>query len=134
MSNDKKGFVLYFDSYPAILSLPSDQRGWLLSALFVYADRVWQDTAVSLDEVLEEFPQLSDQAMMACRLMGTAIYRDTRRWLDQREYRLQRRQTQGTPSTARPGLGPDPGRKVQRETPEEYNRRLEWMAELARQE
>ena len=132
MSNEKKGFVLYFDSCPAILSLPPEQRGWLLSALFVYADRVWQDTAVSLDEVLEEFPQLSDQAVMAFRLIGTAICRDTKRWLDQREYRIQRRQSQRSVPDKRPGLGPDPNRKVHQETPEEYIKHLERLAELAR--
>ena len=40
MSNRKRGFVFYFDNILAVESLPPDQRGWLLSALCSYADRV----------------------------------------------------------------------------------------------
>ena len=40
MSNRKRGFVFYFDNILAVESLPPDQRGWLLSALCVYAERV----------------------------------------------------------------------------------------------
>ena len=35
---EKKSFVLYFDMFPSIRTLPADQRGELLSALFVYAE------------------------------------------------------------------------------------------------
>ena len=59
MSNRKRGFVFYFDNILAVDSLPPDQRGWLLSALCSYADRVWQDTSVGITEYCSsswEFP------------------------------------------------------------------------------
>ena len=40
MENAKRGFVFYFDNYFVVEDLPPDQRGWLLSALCVYAERV----------------------------------------------------------------------------------------------
>ena len=40
MENAKRGFVFYFDNYFVVEDLPRDQRGWLLSALCVYAERV----------------------------------------------------------------------------------------------
>ena len=61
MSNRKRGFVFYFDNILAVESLPPDQRGWLLSALCSYADRVWQDTSVGIEEVLDLYPQMSQQ-------------------------------------------------------------------------
>ena len=45
MGNQKKSFVLYFDNYLMIRRLPVPQRGYLLDALFCYADRVWRDTS-----------------------------------------------------------------------------------------
>ncbi len=134
MPNGKTGFIFYFDNYPALLSLPLEQRGLIITLLCVYADRVWRDPAVLLDDILVQFPQLSEQAVVACRFMGASILRDTRRWLDQREYRLQRRQSQGAAPAKKAGLFPDSGRKAQEESPQEYNRRLEKMAEMARQE
>ena len=43
MNNPKRGFLLYFDNYPMVTMLPPEQRGWLLSALFSYADKIWRD-------------------------------------------------------------------------------------------
>ena len=40
MTQEKKSFVLYFDSWPLIATLPPEQRGWLLSAVFDFAIRV----------------------------------------------------------------------------------------------
>ena len=70
MSNRKRGFVFYFDNILAVDSLPPDQRGWLLSALCSYADRVWQDTSVGIEEVLDLYPQMSQQASVACRFLA----------------------------------------------------------------
>lgn len=85
MTNEKKGYIFYFDNYPTLSGLSMEQRGLLFSALTVYADRVWRDTSVSMEEVLDGFPQLSQEARMACGLMGSAIYRDTLAWLNRRE-------------------------------------------------
>ena len=93
--NVKKGFLLYFDSYPAIAALGAEQRGLLLSALYVYADRVWRDETVSMEEILDQFPAMDGQTRTACGFMGANILRDTRKWLSQRELRSQRRQEQG---------------------------------------
>ena len=109
--NDKTGFLLYFDSYPAIAGLDAEQRGLLLSALYVYADRVWRDETVTLEEILEQFPAMSGQARTACSFMGAAIQRDTRKWLSQRELRTQRRQEQGRGR----GNMPTPAARLQRE-------------------
>ncbi len=92
MTNEKKGFIFYFDNYPLLSALPMEQRGLLFSSLMVYADRVWRDTSVTLEEVMDGFPKLSQEARIACGFMGTAIYRDTLAWLNKREYRQQNRQ------------------------------------------
>ena len=132
----KSGFILYFDNYPALASLTMEQRGLLLTALFTYGDRLRRGTEDTLEEVLDQFPQLSNEAVMACRFMGAAILRDTQRWLSQRDYWDQRKQAQPAPSYARkkvPGMVPDPGREVRQESPEEYHRKLEKLAQMARQ-
>ena len=102
--NVKRGFLLYFDSYPALMELEAEQRGLLLSALYVYADRVWREEGVTLEEILEQFPAMSGQARTACSFMGAAIQRDTRKWLSQREARSQRRKEQGRGRGTPPSL------------------------------
>lgn len=87
MQNQKKGYIIYFDTYPTLSRLSMEQRGLLFSALTVYADRAWRNPSVSMEEVLDGFPQLSQEARMACELMGSAIYRDTLAWLNRRELR-----------------------------------------------
>ena len=94
MSNRKRGFVFYFDNILAVESLPPDQRGWLLSALCSYADRVWQDTSVGIEEVLDLYPQMSQQASVACRFLAAGVLRDTQKWLTQQELRTRRREQQ----------------------------------------
>ena len=74
MTNEKKGFIFYFDNYPLLSALPMEQRGLLFSSLMVYADRVWRDTSVTLEEIMDGFPKLSQT------------------WLNKREYRQQNRQ------------------------------------------
>ena len=66
MSVTKKGFVVYFNNYPLMSALPFEQQGMLFSALMIYADRVWRDRSVTMEEVLEGFPRLSPEARMAC--------------------------------------------------------------------
>lgn len=103
MSVTKKGFVVYFNNYPLMSALPFEQQGMLFSALMIYADRVWRDHSVTMEEVLEGFPRLSPEARMACGFMGAAIQRDTDAWLNRREYRQQSKpgcQKRGDPETA----------------------------------
>lgn len=103
MSVTKKGFVVYFNNYPLMSALPFEQQGMLFSALMIYADRVWRDRSVTMEEVLEGFPRLSPETRMACGFMGAAIQRDTDAWLNRREYRQQSKpgcQKRGDPETA----------------------------------
>lgn len=102
MSNPKHGFVFYFDNYPILLSLPPEQRGWLITALCVFADQVWRDPPAPAEAVLEQFPQLSPQAQVTYRFMAGAISRDTQRWLQQRDARIQRRQQQAAEAVSPP--------------------------------
>ncbi len=80
-----RGFVFYFDNYFVVEDLPPDQRGWLLSALCVYAERVWRDPSVTMEEILDHYPQMSGQTRIACGFLGAAVLRDTQRWLSQRQ-------------------------------------------------
>ena len=80
--NPKRGFVFYFDNYPALTALSPEQRGWLLTVLMVYADRVWREPEVTLEEVMESFPMLSSETRLACSFMGASILRDTQKWLN----------------------------------------------------
>jgi len=82
VSAKKTGFVFYFDSYAIIASLPPDQRGHLLSFLCVYGDRLWREPDTDMEETLEQFPALTEEAKVCCRFLGQALQRDTRRWLD----------------------------------------------------
>ena len=96
MSVTKKGFVVYFNNYPLMSALSFEQQGMLFSALMIYADRVWRDRSVTMEEVLEGFPRLSPEARMACGFIGAAIRRDTESWLSKREYRQRRKQEGGS--------------------------------------
>lgn len=105
MSNAKRGFVFYFDLCPMVDALPPDQRGWLLSALCTYADRVWRDLTVIPEEISRLYPQLSQQTLMAFRFLASVVLRDTQKWLNQREARAQRRQQQGRgPAASAPAV------------------------------
>ena len=101
MENKKVGFVLYLDNYPMLLAMPSDQRGWLLLALYVYADRLSREEEVSMEEVMAAFPQLTEQARVACGFMGANICRDTQKWFAQRRARMERKSRQGDSGPAR---------------------------------
>lgn len=91
MENKKASFLLYFDSYPVLISLPPDQRGWLLTVLYVYADRLGRGEEITMEEVLDSFPQLAEQTRVACGFMGANIFRDTQKWFAQRRARMERR-------------------------------------------
>ena len=87
LENEKKSFLFYFDNYPMVQALPPEQRGWLLSALCVYADGVWRDETLTMEQVLEGFPRMDRETRVACAFLGGTILRDTKRWLNQRRNR-----------------------------------------------
>ena len=89
MENAKRGFVFYFDNYFVVEDLPPDQRGWLLSALCVYAERVWRDPSVTMEEILDHYPQMSGQTRIACGFLGGG-------------------RPAGHPAVAQPAAGPGP--------------------------
>jgi hypothetical protein len=80
MTPEKKGFVLYFDTYPWLSRLGPEQRGWVLSAIFTFAKRAADEERISPEEVLEQFPELSPDAAMAYGFICSAISRDTQKW------------------------------------------------------
>ena len=88
---EKKSFVLYFDSWPLIATLPPEQRGWLLSAVFDFAIRVAKDQNVSKEALLDHYPEMTPDTRMACGFICGMIARDTGRWSQQRDSRIQRR-------------------------------------------
>ena len=83
----KKSFVLYFDDFPCVEALPSDQRGELLSLLFRYA--IAEDRAPTEPmELADQVPGLTDQTRMAFQFIAKTIRRDTMNWKE-KEYRYQ---------------------------------------------
>lgn len=81
---DKKSFLLYFDMYPSIRGLPPEQRGYLLSALFEYADGAWK-SGCGKESVLQKFPQMNEAARMAYSFIAEAVQRDTEKWREKQE-------------------------------------------------
>lgn len=79
--NAKKSILIYFDNYPMVVSLALEQRGLLLTVLMVYGERLSREN-ISLEEVMEQFPQLTPEARVICGFMGANIARDTQKWLN----------------------------------------------------
>ena len=109
----KPGLLLYFDSYPALTSLPMEQRGLLLTALFQYGDLLRRGEEDTLEELLDQFPQLSDGGRALALMMGAAIYRDHAKWLRTVERRQARAPAAGqevfpAPPSARRSPPPRP--------------------------
>ena len=103
----KSGFILYFDNYPALASLTMEQRGLLLTALFTYGDRLRRGTEDTLEEVLDQFPQLDPGARVVALMMGANLARDHEKWLRRVETRrLAREQTAAQPPAGTTGPGP----------------------------
>lgn len=88
--NDKKSFILYFDSLPLFLMLPVEQRGWLITALIRFAAEVAEDIDVTWEEVAEDFPALTEDSRFVMQFLSGIIGRDTVKWNHQREARLRR--------------------------------------------
>lgn len=93
MANPKRGFVLYFDNYPMIIALPPDQRGWLVTALMEYAERLGRGEGMSPEELLTHYPPLSPQTQTAFQFMAAGVDRDTRRWRQRQQAGEERRRT-----------------------------------------
>lgn len=79
MANQKKGFVLYFDSLGLFKLLSPDQTGELLLALYDYAARI-RDQEEFPEESLFRYPHLEPATQMAFCSIGGHILRDTRSW------------------------------------------------------
>ena len=75
----KKSFVLYFDMYPSIRVLPTDQKGMLLGAEFEYA-RSAAERDCTPEEIMTRYPDMSQACCMAFRFMAETIRRDTEKW------------------------------------------------------
>ena len=75
----KKSFVLYFDMYPSIRTLPTDQKGMLLDAVFEYA-RSASERDGTPEETLGRYPDMSQACCMAFRFVAETIRRDTEKW------------------------------------------------------
>lgn len=93
MANPKRGFVLYFDNYPMIIALPPDQRGWLITALMEYAERLSRGEGIPPEDLLTRYPPLSPQTKTAFQFMATGVDRDTQRWLQRQRAGEERRRT-----------------------------------------
>ena len=92
MASEKKGFVLYFDSYHSIASLPAEQRGWLFSAIFAYAMQAAEQPERSWEEVLTKFTELEEHTKLILQFICRTIARDTEKWRQQRAARIRRRE------------------------------------------
>lgn len=93
MANPKRGFVLYFDNYPMMIALPPDQRGWLITALMEYAERLSRGEGLPPEDLLTRYPPLSPQTKTAFQFMATGVDRDTQRWLQRQRAGEERRRT-----------------------------------------
>jgi uncharacterized protein YdaU (DUF1376 family) len=96
MVEKKKGFVLYFDMYPSISRLPAQQRGELLLAMCEYAMAEAEQT-VSLDDILRNHPEMTQDTCMAFSFIAQTICRDTEKWKEKSlryQQAAQRRKTE----------------------------------------
>lgn len=75
----KKSFLIYFDAYPIVSTLPPEQRGELFSALCEYA-QAEAERPTEQGAVLDRFPAMSTDARMVFYFMAQNIQRDTEKW------------------------------------------------------
>ena len=86
MAAEKKSFVLYFDQKECLDSLSAEQRGFLLSSVMDYAREI-AECDVSVEAVMERYPELIPETQMAVRFLCATVLRDTRKWQErQRNY------------------------------------------------
>ena len=75
----KKSFLLYFDMYPSIRTLPTEQKGMLLETVFEYAQAA-AERGSPPEEILARYPDMSQECRMAFRFVAETIRRDTEKW------------------------------------------------------
>ena len=118
MKSIKRNILIYLDNYPMLVALPPDQRGWILTALMVYGDRLAREEAVTPEDIMDQFVQLSPEARLVFGFMASNILRDTQKWLSR-----QRGQSRPAP---RKGAPPAPdGEQRIREDMERARQALE---------
>lgn len=126
MSNPKRSFLVYFDNYPMLISLPPDQRGWLFTALMDYAARQSRGEGETPEALLERYPPLSPQTQTIFQFMAAAVDRDTQRWLQRRQAALERRQAREGERPPSPSAQPSPqALRQEQEERERLRRALE---------
>lgn len=76
-----------------IIALPPDQRGWLITALMEYAERLSRGEGLPPEDLLTRYPPLSPQTKTAFQFMATGVDRDTQRWLQRQRTGEERRRT-----------------------------------------
>ena len=103
----KKSFILYLDSYPMFRMLSPEQRGWLFTAIYTYAQQLSQEEAAvqageleTMEAVANSIPEMEDQTRMAFSFVASSIYRDTRKWYAQRRARMERKSQQAASGPA----------------------------------
>jgi len=79
MANQKKGFVLYFDSLGLLKLLPPNQIGEVVLALYDYAARICNQEEAP-EDALFLYPHLEPAAQMGFCSIAGHILRDTRTW------------------------------------------------------
>ncbi len=134
--NAKKSILIYFDNYPMFVSLPPEQRGWVVTALMVYGSRLSQEE-ITLEEVMDQFLQLSPEARLVCGFMGANILRDTRKWLSrqQREQAVRSFPAQNRPKRgAPPPLTSEERAAADRKAVEDMERMRRLMEDLRKKE
>lgn len=116
MANQKKGFVMYFDSLGLLNLFPPDQIGELLLALYDYAHRICEEEETP-EEALFRYSLLEETTQVGFISMAGHILRDTRVWKQRQSHcrssaaqRVQRQQA--AMEQYRPAKKPEPERPV----------------------
>ena len=84
--------------------LPPEQRGWLFTAIYAYAQQLSREEAAqageleTMEAVLDSIPEMDAQTRMAFSFVASTIYRDTRKWYAQRRARTERKSRQPAPA------------------------------------
>ena len=138
MANQKKGFVMYFDSLGLLTLFPPVQIGELLLALYDYDDRIC-DTEESPEAALLRYPALEGPTQVGFCSIAGHILRDTRKW-KQRQQNCQQsalerhRRAREEPAPQPKQEAPRPPCPQQREAPRDFRqeRRQEPPARTSR--
>ena len=83
--NEKKSFLLYLDNWETLKGLSVEQRGWVLTIIYEYAEQIGVCDRQELQIFLERYPEVDETVKVACSFLCTTIARDTKKWLCQQE-------------------------------------------------